>query len=46
MKNERDLSKGLYFVHGYYISGNWEQDISELYRDQMILLRDRFAPIL
>lgn len=45
MKNERELNKGLYFVHGYYISGNREQDTSELYRDQMILLKDSFDSI-
>lgn len=40
MKNERDLQKGLYFVHGYYLSGMRNDDIRELYRDQMILLKD------
>ena len=45
MKNGRELDKGLYFVHGYYISGNREQDTSELYRDQMILLKDSFDSV-
>ena len=40
MKNERDLQKGLYFVHGYYLSGMRDDDVRELYRDQMILLKD------
>ena len=40
MKNERDLQKGLYFVHGYYLSRMRDGDIRELYRDQMILLKD------
>lgn len=42
MENEQKLKKGLYFVHGYYMSNDSEQDTSELFRDQMILLRDSF----
>lgn len=45
MKNERDLEKGLYFVHGYYINGNKEEDIKGLYRDQMILMKDSIENI-
>ena len=40
MKREFELKEGLYFVHGYYLSGWRENDIEELYRDQMILMRD------
>lgn len=45
MKSERELIKGLYFVHGYYMSGNNERDMIELYRDQMILLKDSIDSI-
>jgi hypothetical protein len=45
MKRERDLEKGLYFVHGYYIGSSGEQGISELYRDHMILLKDSIDDI-
>lgn len=40
MKNEKNLEKGLYFVHGYYTSGNEEEYIKKLYHDQMILMKD------
>lgn len=30
MKRESDLKEGLYFVHGYYLSGRREDDIEEL----------------
>lgn len=40
MKNKRNLEKGLYFVHGYYINGNNEENINGLDRDQMILMKD------
>lgn len=40
MKREFELKEGLYFVHGYYLSGWRENDIEELYRDQMILMQD------
>ena len=40
MKKEHDLREGLYFVHGYYLSGMRDHDVRELYRDQMILLKD------
>lgn len=40
MKREYELKEGLYFVHGYYLSGRRENDIEELYRDQMILMKD------
>lgn len=45
MKRERELKKGLYFVHGYYLSGGRENDIEALYRDQMILMRDSMDDI-
>ena len=45
MKRESDLKKGLYFVHGYYISEVRENDIAELYRDQMILMKDSMDDI-
>ena len=45
MKKEFELEKGLYFVHGYYISGNRENDIKERYRDQMILLKDNIDSV-
>lgn len=45
MKREYELKKGLYFVHGYYLSGGRENDIEELYRDQMILMRDSMDDI-
>ena len=45
MKNERCLEKGLYFVHGYYINGNKEEDINVLNRDQMILMKDSIDDI-
>ncbi len=45
MKREYELKKGLYFVHGYYLSGGRENDIEELYRDQMILMRDSMDAI-
>lgn len=40
MKSERELQKGLYFVHGYYLSDMRDDDVSDLYRDQLILLKD------
>lgn len=40
MKREWELEKGLYFIHGYYMSNYNNQDINELYRDQMILMKD------
>lgn len=45
MNGERDLRKGLYFVHGYYLSERREQDTEELYRDQMILMKDSIESI-
>lgn len=45
MKKERDLNEGLYFVHGYYMSDNTEQDNTEIYRNQMILLKDSIDSI-
>ena len=45
MKREHELEKGLYFVHGYYMSDYREQDINELYRDQMILLKENIDSI-
>lgn len=44
-KTERDLVKGLYFVHGSYISDHNRRDISNRYRDQMILVQDSFDSI-
>lgn len=46
MKREFELKEGLYFVHGYYLSGWRENDIEELYRDQMILMQDSMDDIL
>ena len=45
MKREFELKEGLYFVHGYYLSGWRENDIEELYRDQMILMQDSMDDI-
>lgn len=45
MNREWDLKKGLYFVHGYYMSERSVQDTEELYRDQMILMRDSMESI-
>lgn len=45
MNSEHDLKQGLYFVHGYYLNGQREQDVEELYRDQMILMRDSLEGI-
>lgn len=45
MKQEHELKEGLYFVHGYYLSGRSENDIEELYRDQIILMRDSMDEI-
>lgn len=45
MKKEWELEKGLYFVHGYYMGSSREQDINDLYRDQMILLKDSIDDI-
>ena len=45
MKREYELKEGLYFVHGYYLSGRRENDIEEFYRDQMILMRDSMDDI-
>lgn len=45
MKRESDLKEGLYFVHGYYISEVRENDIAELYCDQMILMKDSMDDI-
>lgn len=45
MKREYELKEGLYFVHGYYLSGRRENDIEELYRDQMVLMRDSMDDI-
>lgn len=45
MKREFELKEGLYFVHGYYLSGWRENDIKELYRDQMILMQDSMDDI-
>lgn len=44
MKRESDLKKGLYFVHGYYIS-EVRENVAELYRDQMILMKDSMDDI-
>lgn len=40
MENEQKLNEGLYFVHGYYSSRSSEVNINEIYRNQMILMRD------
>lgn len=45
MKREYESTKGLYFVHGYSLNGGRENDIEELYRDQMILMRDSMDDI-
>lgn len=45
MKREYELKEGLYFVHGYYLSGRRENDIEKLYRDQMILMQDSMDDI-
>lgn len=45
MKREYELKEGLYFVHGYYLSGRRENDIEELYRDQIILMQDSMDDI-
>ena len=46
MKREFELKEGLYFVHGYYLSGWRENDIKELYRDQMILMQKAEADVI
>lgn len=45
MKREHELTRGLYFVHGYYLSEWRERDIEELYRDRVILMRDSMDDI-
>ena len=45
MKREFELKEGLYCVHGYYLSGWRENDMEELYRDQMILMQDSMDDI-
>lgn len=42
MKNEHQMEKGLYFLHGYYLGSTRENDIDNIYRDQMILMKDSF----
>ena len=45
MYQQDKLQKGLYFVHGYYMSENIRYDINDLYRDRMILMRDSMDDI-
>lgn len=40
MKGQNELKEGLYFVHGYYMRDNENANAREIFRDQMIIMKD------
>lgn len=45
MKEQNELKKGLYFVHGYYMRDNENVNAREIFRDQMIIMHDSIDSI-
>lgn len=40
MKGQNELKEGLYFIHGYYMRDNDDVNVREIFRNQMIIMKD------
>lgn len=45
MNDQREMKEGLYFIHGYYTQENDNVRANELFRNQIILMKDDFENV-